>query len=96
MPRFVSRPIAPEGEAIARAGANEPPLPAAFRWDDRVLDVAEVVRAWRSTKDDRGDTYLKRHWFEFVTAQGARAVVYYDREARRGAPHWWLFTIDEA
>jgi hypothetical protein len=96
MGAFVSQAIQPAGDAFATAGANgEPPLPAAFRWRDRELHVREVLREWRSTKDDRGDTYLKRHWFEFETTEGAKAVVYFERQAKRGTPRWWLFTLEE-
>ena len=96
MPGFVSQAIQPAGDALATSGAGgEPPLPAAFRWRERELRVHELVRTWRSTKDDRGDTYLKRHWFEFVTPEGAKAVVYFERQAKRGTPRWWLFTLDE-
>jgi hypothetical protein len=66
-----------------------------FLWRERTLPIAAVLRSWRSTKTDRGDAYLKRHWFELQTAQGHKIEVYYDREARRGAPQWWLYTIDE-
>lgn len=70
-------------------------MPAAFVWEGETLTVNKVVRNWRSTKSDRGDNYLKRHWFELETAEGPRIEVYFDREARRGAPQWWLYTIDE-
>ena len=69
-------------------------MPAAFVWEGKTLTVNKVVRSWRSTKSDRGDNYLKRHWFELETAEGSRIEVYFDREARRGAPQWWLYTID--
>jgi hypothetical protein len=59
------------------------------------LSIVAVLRRWRSTKSDRGDAYLKRHWFELETDNGARIEVYFDREGRRGAPQWWLYTIDE-
>jgi Family of unknown function (DUF6504) len=94
--RFVSRPIAPTGEAfITTASGSEPPVPSVFTWEDRVLAIAAILRSWRSTKTDRGDAYLKRHWFELETTDGYRIEVYYDREAKRGASHWWLYTIDE-
>jgi len=96
MPGFVSQPIQPSGGGFATPSANgEPPLPSAFRWRDRELHVRAVLRVWRSTKDDRGDTYLKRHWFEFETAEGAKAVVYFERQGKRGSPRWWLFTLVE-
>jgi len=68
-------------------------VPASFRWRDETLHVVEIVRSWRSTNVDRGDTYLARHWFEFIAADGRRAVVYYDRKALRNRPRWWLYTI---
>ncbi len=57
--------------------------------------MARVVRMWRTTKIDRGDAYLARFWFEVETDDGRCAVVYFDRKARRTAPHWWLYTMSE-
>ncbi|HEV3092299.1 MAG TPA: DUF6504 family protein [Candidatus Cybelea sp.] len=94
MTQFVSRPIVPASEEfVTPASGAEPPLPRAFSWDGRTLAIREVIRSWRTTKDDRGDTYLKRHWFELRTADDLTIVVYYDRAARRGAPPWWLYTV---
>ena len=94
--KFVSRPLKPSGEGfLSEATGSEPPVPRAFLWDDRVLEIVEVLRSWRTTKDDRGDTYLKRHWFELRTKEDAHIEVYYDREARRGTSQWWLYTIDD-
>ena len=93
--KFVSRPLAPTQGFITPASGSMPPVPRAFLWENRRLEVASVLRSWRSSKTDRGDTYLKRHWFELQTENGLRIVVYYDREARHGAPRWWLYTIDE-
>ena len=96
MRRFVSCPIAPtENGFITAAAGNEPPVPRAFTWEARTLTITDVVRRWRSTKTDRGDSYLKRHWFELRTRDGATIEVYYDREARRGTARWTLYTIDE-
>jgi hypothetical protein len=96
MRRFVSAPLVPAGDGFVTApSGNEPPVPRAFRWGDRTLAIASVLRTWRSTKTDRGDAYLKRHWFELQTEDNVRVEVYYDREARRGAPAWWLYAIEE-
>ncbi|MFN2449280.1 MAG: DUF6504 family protein [Candidatus Baltobacteraceae bacterium] len=89
--RFVSEPLVPAQSAPAQAG--EPQLPPAFTWRGQTLTVARVNNVWRSTKEDRGDVYLKRHWFEFETPQGCTATVYFDRAAKRGTPHWWLYAI---
>jgi hypothetical protein len=96
MRKFVSRPLVPTGEGfVTPATGSEPPVPRAFLWESRTLAIAEVLRSWRTTQGDRGDNYLKRHWFELQTADGAKIEVYYDRESRRGASPWWLYTIDE-
>jgi len=61
--KFVSRPVASAGDGfITPANGSEPPVPRAFLWEDRTLPVTELLRSWRSTKTDRGDAYLKRHW----------------------------------
>jgi Family of unknown function (DUF6504) len=94
--RFVSAPIVIEGEGfVTPATGGEPPVPSAFRWKERRFEIAAVLRSWRSTKTDRGDAYLKRYWFELKATTGAQLEVYFDREARRGTPQWWLYTIDE-
>jgi hypothetical protein len=74
---------------------GEPSLPSAFRWRDETLAVRSTVRTWKSTKVDRGDTYVKRHWFEIDLDDGRRATVYFERQAKRGQPRWWLYTIEE-
>lgn len=94
--RFVSRPIKPDGpELLTQPTGSEPPVPRAFVWNDRTLKISVVLRTWRGTKTDRGDAYLKRHWFELRTEDGATIEVYYDREARRDASQWWLYTIND-
>ncbi len=93
--RFVSEALTPLDGVHDGTGPSrgEPVLPDAFRWHDERLDVAEVIRTWRSTKADRGDVYLKRHWYEIALGDGRIAVIYFLRTARRGAPRWWLYTI---
>jgi len=94
--KFVSAAIVSLGEGfITAVTGSEPPVPRAFSWKGRTLAIAAVLRSWRSTKTDRGDAYLKRYWFELRTEDGATIEVYYDRDARRRAAQWWLYTIDE-
>jgi hypothetical protein len=91
---FVGKTLVPEGALdIAALSHGEPSLPNAFFLDGERLEVRTLRRTWRSTKEDRGDVYLKKHWFEFDTADGRVAVVYFDRGARKGAPRWWLYTL---
>jgi hypothetical protein len=93
---FVSEPIVPGGTLLDASGplAGAPALPSSFHWHDAVIEIAAVSRTWRSTKTDRGDVYLKRHWYEVALADARTAVIYFDRAAKRGAPPWWLYTID--
>jgi hypothetical protein len=93
VPHFVSEPISPVPGSVEPSSGGEPALPAAFKWKDDELVVSSLIRTWRGTKVDRGDTYLKRHWFEFETSDNRLAVVYFDRQAKRGAARWWLYSI---
>jgi len=95
---FVSAPLQPSPERLdsPALSAGEPQLPASFRLRDETLVVREVLRTWRSTTTDRGDTYLARHWYEVRTADERTAVIYFDRKATRGKPRWWLYTIGPA
>jgi hypothetical protein len=91
---FIGKSLTPEGALDADMLAQgEPSLPHAFTWDNDRIEVGTLRKTWRSTKDDRGDTYVKKHWFEFETMDGRVAVVYFDRGARKGAPRWWLYTL---
>ncbi|MBD5604526.1 MAG: hypothetical protein IAI48_05485 [Candidatus Eremiobacteraeota bacterium] len=95
---FVSEAIRQNGDSLFAAafGTGEPPLPARFAWRDEDLVVAAVERTWRSTNEDRGDTYLARHWFDVRLADGRGATLYFDRKARRSAPNWWLYALSDA
>ncbi len=92
---FVSKAITPEGGSFDadRISTGEPSLPRSFEYDGVQLVVKELRRTWKSTKTDRGDVYVKRHWFEFETTDGRTATVYFDRGAKRGQPRWFLFTL---
>ena len=97
MARFVSEALVASAEHVdtGAAGRGEPELPRAFGWGDDRLVVCDILRTWRSTKVDRGDAYLAKHWFELRLDDGRVAVVYFDRKSRREQPHWWLYTISE-
>jgi hypothetical protein len=98
MPRhFVSQPLQAIGASFdpVTMSHGEPALPIAFQWNDERLTVRSLLRTWRSTKTDRGDVYLARHWFEVETEDARRVIVYFERQARRAAPRWWLYTIED-
>lgn len=91
--QFLSERLKPVGAAPVEN--NVPGLPHAFEWRDETLEVAEVLETRRSTKEDRGDSYLKRLWFTFRTTGGRVATVYFDREARGNSPRWWIYTLED-
>jgi hypothetical protein len=96
-PRFIGAALVPATTFVGSSALSqgEPPLPSAFRWGSDDLPVVEVLATRRSTKNDRGDDYLAKHWYEFRTSGDRRAVVYFDRKARTGRPRWWLYSITE-
>jgi hypothetical protein len=97
--RFVGEPITPDTrsadvEAMARA---EPGLPRAFEWRKKRYTIVSLHRAWRTHGTDRGDTYVRRHWFDVETTNGMRMRIYFDRNPGRSgskASRWWLYAID--
>ena len=95
--RFVSEPLNAAGASFdpATMSRGEPALPTAFEWNEERLTIRSTVRAWRSTKTDRGDVYVARHWFDVELDDGRRMIVYFERQARRNTPRWWLYTIEE-
>ena len=74
---------------------GEPGLPSSFTWRERTIQVAKVLKVWRTLREDRGDQYLARHWYEIEDAAGARFTIYFDRQAKVGQSRWWLYTIEE-
>ena len=92
--RFVSKPIIVHGSSISAdsIGRPEPGCPAAFVFEGTRYEILALLRSWRSTKTDRGDVYLKRHWFE-VQTNGGIAVMYFDRAAKRTQSSWWLYSF---
>jgi len=92
-PRFISEPVVPEaGSAdIGAMTRGEPGLPKSFSWRDRRYEIAGVMRNWRTTGVDRGDTYVRRHWYEIETVSGERMVIYCDRRDKRN--RWRLYTV---
>lgn len=94
---FVSMPLEPSTTYVPSNALDrgEPPVPDRFTYAGATLRVTSVVRSWRSTNTDRGDTYLARHWYEFALDDGRQAVVYFDRKAKPGRPRWWLYTLSD-
>lgn len=95
MPRFVSEAIRPLGSFDADAlQRGEPGLPSGFEWRGETLTIASVAGKRKGLKADRGDVYLRRHYFDVTLLGGRNATVYFERQAKRGQPRWFLYTID--
>ena len=96
--QFVSEPIAPapgsfDTAAMARGEAG---VPARFTWRGTAYAVVRLVASWKSSKSDRGEMYLKRHWFTVVTDTGHTMTIYCDRQAqnaKRPRQRWWLYKL---
>jgi len=92
--KFVSEAVVPQGDFDGSSVANgEPALPTSFAWRGEVLTVAAVLDTRRGLKEDRGDVYLRKHYYEVELADGRTATFYMDRQAKAGRPRWWLYTI---
>jgi hypothetical protein len=99
--RFVSESIQPAA-GTANAGAmsrGEPGLPHAFTWRGRRYDVGQIEQTWKTSTVDRGNPYLRRHWFRFSTTSGERMTIYCLRQVKdrqHGDRRWWLYSFTPA
>ncbi len=98
--QFISSAIEPVPGTIdpARMSAGEPGLPREFRWGERMIRIAEVLRTWRETGDCRhgsGERYVRRHWFEAATDAGEIAKICFERQSRsrQVKKRWRLYTL---
>jgi len=96
---FVGEAILPaagsfDATAMAR---GEPGVPKSFTWRGKEYVVARVRSAWKSTGKDRGEVYLRRHWFEVETETGERMTIYCERQAKnlkKPKARWWLYAVE--
>jgi hypothetical protein len=98
---FVGQAIEPtagtfDASAMARGEAG---VPREFAWRGVTYTLAELLSSWKGTGRDRGETYLRRHWFKLRTTGGDVMTLYCERQARntkRPKARWWLYTIVRA
>ena len=96
--QFVSESITPDRESFDAAAMSrgEPGLPAAFTWRGRRYVVAKLLAAWKSTGQDRGEKYLRRHWNSAQTTPGESMTLYCQRQAKnpkRPRARWWIYSV---
>ena len=95
--QFVSEAIVPrpgsfDAAAMARGEAG---VPHEFTWRGTAYVVARVTAAWKSSTAERGEMYLRRHWYAVETLGGEQMTIYCERQARsakRPAKRWWLYS----
>ena len=94
---FVSEKISPvPGSAdLSALARGEPGVPTAFVWRDQRYDVARTIEKRKDMGQDRGDTYVRRHYYDIETTDALRMTIYFDRNPtdRRKRRQWWLYTF---
>jgi hypothetical protein len=100
--RLISESIKPITETAdtSRMAMGEPGLPHKFVWRSRTVTVVAVLSTWRETGKCRHgspEMYVRKHWYEVVTASDGTMKLYFERQARGGrkGARWWLFSILE-
>lgn len=104
---FISEPIKPDRGAFdpSMMATGLASVPAGFTWRDRHYDVVEVLEHVKVSTPERGladaERYLRRQQFTVTLDTGATAVIYVERQTRRGASakaarqRWFLYSISE-
>jgi hypothetical protein len=98
--QFISEAIVPvpgsfDAAAMARGEAG---VPRRFSWRGRAFVVEQLLSSWKSSSRDRGELYLRRHWFAVRTVSGERMTLYCERQAsspKRAKSRWWLYSMAE-
>jgi hypothetical protein len=101
--RFISEAISPVAGTgdVMRMAIGEPGLPRAFVWRGQTVTVRAVLRTWGETGKCRHgsrEMYVRKHWYEVVTASDGTMKLYFERQSRGGrkGARWWLFSIRES
>ncbi len=96
-PVFVSERITPEPGYfdIAPLARGEPAVPKAFVWRNQRFDVARTHGSKRTMGEDRGDAYIRRHYYDVETTDALRMSLYFERNPsdRTKRKAWWLYTL---
>lgn len=95
---FVSEAIEPMAGRFDAAAMSrgEPGLPSQFVWRGKTFAVARLLSTWKTSTPERGELYLRRHWFSIQTTTGEQMTLYCERQTKntkRPKARWWLYTI---
>jgi hypothetical protein len=96
--QFISEAIVPVAGSFNAAAMSrgEPGLPAQFTWRGATYAVARLLSTWKTSTAERGEMYLRRHWFSIETTSGEHMTLYCERQtknSRQPKARWWLYTI---
>lgn len=74
---------------------GEPAVPKAFVWRNQRFDVARTHGSKRAMGEDRGDAYVRRHYYDIETTDALRMSLYFERNPsdRTKRKAWWLYTL---
>ncbi len=97
--RFIGERLKPVASAADMSGmaAGLPGLPREFIWRDRHIRILDVRRTWKETgpcRHQSGERYVRKHWYEVLTASDGIMKIYFERQMRPGrrTPRWWIYT----
>ena len=62
---------------------GEPGLPGGFSWRQETYTIQRVMSRWKSSGTDRGERYLRRHWYRIQTTTGEYMTVYCQRQIKK-------------
>ena len=96
-PQFISERITPDIGTfdVATMSRGEPSLPGAFTWRNQRYHVARMLTTRRQMGEDRGDRYVRRHYYDIETTDALRMTLYFERNpsSRSSRKEWWLYTL---
>jgi phosphoribosylglycinamide formyltransferase-1 len=98
--QFVSEQLTPIPAEmdILSAALGEPAIPWKFTWRGETIEIAKVIRKWKSTSPcthGSGERYVRRHWYEITTVNGRYLRIYFERQSRsrrERKKRWWVFS----
>jgi RimJ/RimL family protein N-acetyltransferase len=96
-PQFISERIVPDTGMfdVATMSRGEPSLPTSFRWREQRYHVARTLSTHRQMGEDRGDKYVRRHYYDIETTDALRMSLYFERNPSSPSKRkeWWLYTL---
>ena len=83
------------GFDVSAMARGEPGVPSAVIWRGQRFDIARVISSARRMGEDRGDRYVRRHYYDVETTDALRLSLYFERNpsSRGHVKAWWLHTL---